>query len=48
MLLITDMPITEIAEKAGYDNLSHFVKMFTQNVGLSPRRYRKQAGLSKN
>ncbi len=48
LLLITDLPITEIAQKVGYDNLSHFVKMFTQNVGLSPRKYRKQSGLSPN
>ncbi len=44
LLLITDLPVTEIAQKVGYDNLSHFVKMFTQNVGLSPNRYRKQSG----
>lgn len=41
LLLVTDMSITEIAQRVGYDNLSHFVKMFTQNVGLSPRKYRK-------
>ncbi|MGM9617259.1 helix-turn-helix domain-containing protein [Butyricicoccus sp.] len=45
LLLITDLSITEVAQKVGYDNLSHFVKMFTQNVGLSPRKYRKQAGV---
>ncbi len=41
LLLISDLPVTEIARRVGYDNLSHFVKMFTQNVGLSPRQYRK-------
>lgn len=46
LLLITDLSITEVARKVGYDNLSHFVRMFTQNVGLSPRKYRKQAGIT--
>lgn len=46
LLLITTMSITEVAQKVGYDNLSHFVKMFTQHVGMSPRKYRKQAGIS--
>lgn len=45
LLLLTDYPITDIAKLVGYDNLSHFIKMFTQNVGLSPRKYRKQSGL---
>ncbi|MDO4617333.1 MAG: AraC family transcriptional regulator [Lachnospiraceae bacterium] len=47
LLLITDLPISEVAQKVGYDNLSHFVKMFSQNVGLSPGKYRKQSGLAK-
>ena len=41
LLLVSDLSVTEIAARVGYDNLSHFVKMFTQNVGLSPRQYRK-------
>ncbi len=45
LLLITDLSITEVAKRVGYDNLSHFVKMFTQNIGMSPRKYRKQAGV---
>ncbi len=45
LLLITDLSITEVSKRVGYDNLSHFVKMFTQNVGMSPRKYRKQAGV---
>ncbi len=47
LLLITDLPITEVAEKVGYGNLSHFVKMFTQNVGMAPSKYRKQAGTAR-
>lgn len=48
LLLITDLSITEVAQKVGYNNLSHFVKMFTQNVGMSPRKYRKQSGIAYN
>ncbi|MDO4174903.1 MAG: AraC family transcriptional regulator [Eubacteriales bacterium] len=46
LLLITDLSITEVSQKVGYNNLSHFVKMFTQNVGMSPRKYRKQSGVT--
>lgn len=46
LLLITDLSVTEIARAVGYDNLSHFTKMFTQNVGMSPRIYRKQSGIT--
>lgn len=45
LLLITELSITEVAQRVGYDNLSHFVKMFSQKVGMSPRQYRKQAGI---
>lgn len=48
LLLVTDLPITQIAQQVGYSNLSHFVKMFTQNIGISPRTYRKQYGCSTN
>lgn len=44
LLLLTDLSITEVAQRVGYANLSHFVKMFTQKVGMSPRQYRKQDG----
>lgn len=45
LLLLTDYPISDVAKLVGYDNLSHFIKMFTQNVGISPRKYRKQSGM---
>ncbi len=44
LLMITDMSVGEIAVSVGYTNLSHFVKIFTQNVGISPRNYRKING----
>ncbi len=46
LLLLTDLPVSDISRRVGYDNISHFVKMFTQNVGLSPNKYRKQTGLA--
>lgn len=41
LLLTTELPISEIAHRVGYDNQSYFAKMFLQNVGISPLRYRK-------
>ncbi|MCD8301262.1 MAG: AraC family transcriptional regulator [Clostridiales bacterium] len=48
LLLVSDLPVKKVAEQVGYDNLSHFVKMFTKNVGISPLRYRKRGNFSGN
>lgn len=41
LLLLTDMPITEIAFACGFCDNSHFSNVFTKNEGCSPREYRK-------
>lgn len=41
LLISTDLPATVIAAKVGYNNPSHFNLIFTKNVGMSPRKYRK-------
>ena len=41
LLLTTDLSIAEISQQVGYQNQSYFSKLFMQNVGLSPLRYRK-------
>lgn len=41
------LSITEVAEQAGYDNFSHFGKMFKKLTGVSPRHYRSLAQSSR-
>lgn len=41
LLRETDMSITEISEQCGFENFSHFGKVFKELSGLSPRAYRK-------
>lgn len=41
LLLLTDMPITDIAMACGFCDNSHFSNVFTKSEGVSPREYRK-------
>jgi len=38
----TDMSVSEISLAVGYQDFSYFSKVFTQNVGMSPREYRQK------
>ncbi|OLS42203.1 AraC family transcriptional regulator [Bacillus sp. MRMR6] len=38
----TTIPITEIAELVGYDNISYFYKIFKNKYGLTPKKFREQ------
>lgn len=40
MLLKTNMPITQIANSLGYNDPLAFSKIFSANIGISPRKYR--------
>lgn len=42
LLQQSELGITEISEQAGFENFSHFGKMFKKIAGLSPREYRKE------
>lgn len=37
----TNMPINEIVEKSGFNNISNFGRTFKKETGLSPRQYRQ-------
>ncbi len=39
-LLMTDLPVTEIAMKVGYNSVSNFHNTFRRIVGMTPQRYR--------
>ena len=41
MLKETKDPVSLVAVKAGFENLSYFIRMFTKTYGVPPGRYRK-------
>lgn len=46
-LLTTDFPITEVALKCGFNDVSYFIKTFKKYKGLTPKQYLK-ASLSRS
>jgi YesN/AraC family two-component response regulator len=42
LLTGTDIPVTEIAEMVGYDNVSYFYRIFKNKFGLTPKNLREQ------
>jgi transcriptional regulator GlxA family with amidase domain len=42
MLVSTDLTISQIAQRTGFYDHSHFAKQFTENKQMSPKRYRKR------
>lgn len=43
MLLATEEPVTLIAQKCGFDNISYFNRLFRQKYHLAPGMYRKSS-----
>ena len=41
MLENTDKNILEISEECGFGNVAYFIKIFKQNTGITPHKYRK-------
>ena len=44
LLLSTDLPVNNIAEKVGFMDSRNFSKSFKKHTGLSPREYRRTMG----
>lgn len=42
LLMTTSLPITQICFESGFHNWANFSKHFKQQLGLSPRQYRRQ------
>lgn len=43
LLGTTDMSVSDVGNAVGYDNLSYFHKIFRQQFGVSPKKYRTAA-----
>ncbi|PTL40011.1 response regulator transcription factor [Alkalicoccus saliphilus] len=43
LLLTTDLPVADIAEKTGYQTAKYFIQIFKELEGKTPSRYRKEA-----
>ncbi|SEN66571.1 Helix-turn-helix domain-containing protein [Mesobacillus persicus] len=41
LMISTNLPISEIAEEAGYKTAKYFIKLFKENEGMTPSAYRK-------
>jgi len=41
LLLQEDISVSELCQKIGYGNVSHFIKMFRESTGVTPAKYRK-------
>ncbi len=42
LLKESDLPISDIAYRAGYNNISHFNRVFKTEVGVSPKQFRDE------
>lgn len=42
LLLNSERPVNEIADKSGFENPTHFSRMFHERFGASPLRYRRK------
>lgn len=43
LMTVRDLPLSEIAISAGFANQSHFTRVFSQTVGVSPGAWRRDA-----
>ncbi|MDE2421895.1 MAG: helix-turn-helix domain-containing protein [Gammaproteobacteria bacterium] len=40
LLLVTNLSVKEVAYEVGYENISFFIKLFKENVGLTPAKWK--------
>lgn len=43
LLCVSDLPVTDVCHAAGFANLPHFDRAFTERYGQAPRAYRRAA-----
>jgi AraC-like DNA-binding protein/mannose-6-phosphate isomerase-like protein (cupin superfamily) len=44
LLDYSQMPITQVIEEVGYDNISYFYRIFKNKYGVTPKQFREQLG----
>ena len=44
LLLSTDMPVKQIAHQSGFESQFYLSRVFKREYGISPSKFRKQAG----
>lgn len=44
LMTVRDLPLSEVAKSAGFANQSHFTRVFSTIVGVSPGAWRREAG----
>ncbi len=42
LLSSTDLPVKQVAEELGYNEIYHFIRQFKKNTGLTPGAFRKK------
>lgn len=42
LLLHTDLSVTEVCLRSGYNNVNHFIRIFKSNEGTTPYQYKKE------
>lgn len=42
LLIVTDLPVTEIALSCGFEDVSYFIRLFRNKYALTPLQYRKK------
>ena len=42
LLASTELPVSEVALRAGYSDVNNFIRTFRKESGLSPLRYRER------
>ena len=43
LMSVRDLPLSEIAISAGFANQSHFTRVFSSIVGISPAAWRRES-----
>jgi len=41
LLIHNDIPVTNVADQLGYEDVSYFIRVFKKHTGLSPREFQK-------
>lgn len=43
MLLTSDLQVQEVSSMSGFENVNHFIHLFTRETGMTPGQFRRAA-----